>query len=504
MKPGQKVDIKEQIKTIAINAGIDSEKATVVAQKCYDEVYWMPYGGAKSFAEIDEMETAREYASEISDTTYKLRGIIDNITSDNESSTDEKVNAIQSAASEYKSRLSAVEYSDKTLWDKLKSFLKSKTDEPEVVEPEQLSKSFKVFKDKQGKYRWVAFSSNSFEDLERELFSTKALEEAVEYAEKADERGPLLLFHVPEAEIGHCDFQAVQGRFLIESGTFDDTPLGKKALDYFINSDEEHQVSIGYKYVDGDEKDGIYDWFRFRERSVCPHGTAANPWTDFKVTAGGNDVDDRQKGFLSKVLGEEWTNSAIATADQKTKELENQGIRFKTIDGTTEQAVSAEFVRSLAKEMGLDPDRAVAAAKAVASKSESEGEKPAEEAPNGGEVEKPAEPAPNGEESAEEKPDEAIKTALKPFGELVIDMANNLDAISNRLKAIEDDVKAIKAQDAPPVQAVRPSEDTKTLVDKAMEIVNAADKAVAPKDPASPYVDDLLANLSNGRVAANS
>lgn len=195
-----------------------------------------------------------------------------------------------------------------------------------------LTKRFKIFTDPDGRQRWLSFSSNAFEDLEKELFTTEALKEAVAWADKSGERGPLLIYHVPSAEVGQCDFQAVTSRFLVESGTFDDTPLGLKALDYFVKSDEDHQMSIGYQYRPGDELDGQYDWLRVIERSVCPFGTAANPWTDFQLIAdGGKTMDANKTAVLEKIFGKDMAAGIISQADEKTKELE-ASTRFKTKD----------------------------------------------------------------------------------------------------------------------------------------------------------------------------
>jgi len=199
-----------------------------------------------------------------------------------------------------------------------------------VITGQMPAKAFKIFEDAEGNKRWMSVSSNAFEDLEKELFTTEALEEAVDHGDKTGERGPLLVYHVPSAEIGQCDFQAVAGRFLIESGTFDDTPLGAKALEYFENSDEEHQVSIGFTYRAGDEEDGVYDWLRIGERSVCPFGTAANPWTDFKLIGDG-PMQANKVEVMNKIFGSDLAALVISRAEDATKELE-QNVRFKATD----------------------------------------------------------------------------------------------------------------------------------------------------------------------------
>lgn len=362
-------DVKSQISKIALDLGIEGGVATALAEKCYDEVYWRPYGGATSFVEIDSKKQADKYNYAVEDTTYQLRAIIENITSSDELGTaDAKAAAIAQAASDFRSRVNSLslEEDSKSLWDKVKSLIlheekvikkeggkwvlyskdgkkklgthETRADavaQERAIEANKIKETqtatkggFKVFKDKDGNLRWLSYSSNAFEDTDKELFTTEALEEAVEYADKTKERGPLLVYHVPTTEIGHCDFQAVEGRFLIESGTFDDTPLGLKAAEYFASSDKERQVSIGFEYYDGDELDGVYDWLRIKERSVCPYGAAANPWTLFQ-TIGGKELNDKKKEDLIDIFGPELAGAAIAQASDATKELEGKGIKFK-------------------------------------------------------------------------------------------------------------------------------------------------------------------------------
>lgn len=477
----QNPDVKTQIKTIAEGLGISEEISKTLAEKCYDEVSWRPYGGATSFADIDKAMEANEIAAKVNQTTYQLEAIVNNITSDEEMSVDEKTAAIKSAADEFKGRLSKLDDYEKTsLWDKVVNFVKGK---PEMKREFDIV-SFKAFEDKNGEMRWISFSSNAFEDLEKELFTTKALEEAVEHAEKTGERGPLLLYHVPAAEVGQCDFQAVQGRFLIESGTFSDTPLGRKALEYFTNSDEEHQVSIGYTYKAGDEQDGTYDWLRINERSVCPFGTAANPWTDFSLF-GDKEMHEKQKEWMTKVFGEELAQGVIAKADSKTKELEDQNVRFKTT--TEESAQSEAFIRQLAEKLGADPDKAVEEAKALAT------------------AEAAKETA-----AVAEAPAEATQTGLS--GEQLQALASLINEMADRIDEIGEEVKSLKkatdekVEEAtlPRLQLVKakaPTEDATNVIpdEAAKKIMEAVGSVEQDNNPVSAYVDML-----RGRTAAGN
>lgn len=538
-------------------------------EKCAESPsYYMPYGGATSFDEVDTMQKAQESMMHMDMETDKLRGIIHNITMDDELDVDEKARAIQDAADDYRKRISDMsskalgngsllsrflgdkrrkkwpyghekkddeELDEKAVWstafinnlpDSSFAYIESggskdeegktkprslrhfpykdasgKVDLPHlrnalarapqspfgpkampklraaarsagVGEPAKkelifealpIPMGFKVFKDKEGKYRWLTFSSNSFEDLDGEIFTTKALEEAVEYADESGERGPLLVFHVPSAEIGQCDFQAVSGRFLVESGTFDDTPLGQKAVEHFINTDEEYQVSIGYMYRTGDEQDGVYDWLQIMERSVLPKGDAANPWTDFQVI-GGKEVDKRHADALKSIFGEDLSARIISSADEKSKELEGK-VKFKEVK------VSAD-------EEGKPTIQIVFDNLPESDDSKEEDKK----------------------EEDEKSQDDGNKedNGVSQIAGVVAELVKTVEALSSEVKALKesDDVK-ISSIITP--RGIRPTEDNSNVIndEKVKEATGDKEQEQTNPNPALPYVMDLIGPRSN-------
>lgn len=500
MKPENKSDVRDQIKAIAEGMEIDPDKAAALAQKCYEDVYWRPYGGATSFREIDQMEATRDYSYKVDTETYKLRAIVENITETDDLGIDDKVSAIQAAAGDFKTRVREIPIDPgikEGFWTKMVNKITGKKSEPEI---EELGgDSFKVFRNKAtGETRWVSFSSNAFEDLDKELFTTAALEEAVAYADKTGERGPICVFHVEESAFGQCDFQGIQGRFLIESGTFDDTDLGRTAEKYFSETNKEWQVSIGFKYRAGDELDGMYDWFRFRERSVCPMGTAANPYTDFGIFGGNKEVDERKIATLTEIFGEDRAKRVLATAEEKTKELEEANIRHKELKEGEEisEEKSNEVLKALAEKLGMEPEKVIAAAKAVAADSEK------------GSMEDDEEDDED-EDKSKEAPTPSVD--MDKLAALIVDMANTVDAQGKQIGELVGQMKALQEEDDEKIsrlntprgqQAVRPSADEKTLVEQAMQIAAKAETGDKSNDPASPYVDDLIKNLFP--AAANS
>lgn len=322
-----------------------------------------PYGGATSFSELDAWSESMKVQAHISEASWQFQALQQNIFNDEDMDAEEKATALSALAREFQSRVRRMPEEEKALLDGAKAgrrmnkqqlgmfknaidtlkglvgWANYDEDDDEKKKTlaagaaEALVTSFKLYTEPDGTYRWVTYSSNAFEDLEKELFSTKALEDAVNYADLSGERGPLRVFHIPGADVGPCDFQAIAGRMLIESGTFYGNPTGQAAAKFFkdaADNGEQFGVSIGYLFEKGDERDGVYDWLRIKERSVTPAGRAANPFTSFSL--GGIPVlqiTDEKKSFLERVVGKDNAAGIISQAERATKALQDAGVRFK-------------------------------------------------------------------------------------------------------------------------------------------------------------------------------
>lgn len=510
-----KQQIVDQIKEAAKSSGMAEADVAAFAEKCYDTIpVWHPFGGATSFEQIDQQKAVREYSYSVDDQTNALRGIIENITSSNDFSVDQKAKAIADAAAEYKTRVNAIvvppvssvkESEETSLIDKLKSLITGK--KPVVVEPfaPPTVGGFKVYKDNEGNPRWLSLSSNAFEDREKELFTTAALEEAVTYADANEDRGPLRVFHVKGCDVGQCDFQAVVGRFLVESGTFDDTDLGRKALEYIEGSGEKFQVSIGFKYVMGDEADGQYDWLRITERSVLPEGTAANPWTRFDLLGEKEDMLHPIKvELLNKMFGEDKAKEIIANAESATKEMEESGTRFKELDTQTEFGeITEEVVETPAEEVKEAPvslrhshgDNLTHTHLIEAGKSHSHGEKSvvytAEKAKAPPFTKKDEEE----DDKKDEKKEDPILSAVEKMALAVADLAVTVGGIQTEVKALKEGGLTPEATWTLP-GGIRPTESATNELSAAekdkLEKIFSSVKEGESQNPAAPYVADLF------------
>jgi Tfp pilus assembly major pilin PilA len=155
-------------------------------------------------------------------------------------------------------------------------------EKPNRKEVGYLDADVMVFKDKEsGKYRWVAISSTAFRDRDDEIVSIKALQDDCERADQDGNYGPLRAWHIPGADIGDCDFNALFGRTLIESGTFRDE---RYALVVKKNA-RKTRMSIGFRHPAGEpDKDGVFYTIRRFERSILPRDMASNPYTGISVS----------------------------------------------------------------------------------------------------------------------------------------------------------------------------------------------------------------------------
>ncbi len=483
-------------------------------EKCGECAPAMPmqmFGGATSFDEFDAFVASRELSQEVNELSYTFRGIVENVMGSMMMDPKEKAASVAKAASDFHSRIVALpegETKDALMDESIEAFeiagrhISAAAKEGKRVGKQQVGMLKRMFEDlksllgwasyedvappeegrkvllsdhgglqiyeKDGVVRWLTYSSNAFEDIEGELFSTKSLEDAVAWADAVGERGPLRIFHVPGADVGHCDYQAVFGRFLVESGTFADTPIGRKAKEYFLqNRDKRFGVSIGYLYRQGDELDRTYDWLRIRERSVTPEGMAANPWTEF--TLGGDVMTDARKAaFLEDIFGKEAATNIISEAERRTKDLEPL-VRHKAADVATAAAAAGSAVAV------ADP-------------------------PPAGEGEQPPE--------GEDEQTKEIRTALAGLKDLVTSLAGIPDAISTLQKEVADlkksDDEKIAAQLAPRARVGAEAASAKTgnvVGEELVKVVTGGDKDTPGASPVSVYVQDLL--RQNGAPVAS-
>jgi hypothetical protein len=160
--------------------------------------------------------------------------------------------------------------------------------------------SLSVFKDASGRYRWILLSSTAHRDRDGEIVSTKALAQDVIRADADKDYGPLRWWHIPGADIGDCDFNALSGRMLVESGTFRSEVIGEAVY----KAQDSLQASLGFRHpITEPDHEKVYHNIRRFERSLTPRGRAANPFTMLVVKQGGKTMEDEKLAEFKAMFG---------------------------------------------------------------------------------------------------------------------------------------------------------------------------------------------------------
>ncbi len=210
-------------------------------------------------------------------------------------------------------------------------------------------KSFSVFKQLDGSYRWIIISSSAFRDRDKEIVTSKALEEDVARCDKSKEYGPLRWFHIggfeypdgidrwdtwkagPGVDLGTCDFNMLHGKMLIESGTFKDALTGEA----FVEIADDLEVSLGFSHPVGEpDKNGEYKNIHRFERSLLPSGMASNMLTKVYITKGVVMKTSEKLAALVAILKDkpDLAQQILSDAETVQKAAEASGLEFKEVE----------------------------------------------------------------------------------------------------------------------------------------------------------------------------
>ena len=230
----------------------------------------------------------------------------------------------------------------------------AKRNAPKVEKPTNEPKQGRrltVFKDAQGKHRWIARTTTAYRDRDGEIISMQALEKDAARMTATGQYGPLRWWHVgepdptdpvapwgPGIDIGDCDFSIVIGRTSLESGTFKSETLG----DAFAASADEFELSPGFFHPINHPNDaGEFDDIRRFERSAVPtaYARASNLFTGLTVKEHRMDPDvyeQRVKTFLAFArdngIPPETAASSLTQMERSDKDAARRGIAFKSSD----------------------------------------------------------------------------------------------------------------------------------------------------------------------------
>lgn len=359
--------------------------------------------------------------------------------------------------------------------------------------------SFKAFDQPDGKTRWVLISSGGFEDRDKEVVSTEFLRSAVAVADKSRQRGPLLIFHIPGAKIGECDYQAVVGEpgFLLESGTFDDSEAGRRAASYYKAHAKETGASIKFLYANR-SPDGVYTPpGAILERSLMRRERAAFPWSALQLSEVSKmaKISQEKREELEAVLGTDLAVTILDQLDSNAEMLKQAGVRAKA---------------SAKPEDGEDEKEETTEAATPEDEAPVEEVVPADEEDDEEDMEKAAKaPSLDGGEYELVLTEDALNAVAEKAAGAI---QGQLDQIAAALKAALDDVKSLRTvveKNAQDVQAMKQSDEAK-VAEKVANLPRAtvrrlqagdeyratqSKEAVEAKAGDDPMADDWLARL---------
>lgn len=222
--------------------------------------------------------------------------------------------------------------------------------------------SFRVFKDATGQPRWVAQSSTAFQDRDKEIVSTKALADDCARADEEGTYGPLRWWHTPGLDLGDCDFNAMHGRVLIESGTFRTPAIAQK----IARAADALEISLGFIHLPNEpDADGVFHHIRRFERSLVPRGKASNRFTAFTVKE--TRMFDPQKIEYMKTelkFSDAMIAELAAQAAATEKAATDQGVAFKADEPAPPEEITIGGVVYTVK--AFPPPKADDAAEAAA------------------------------------------------------------------------------------------------------------------------------------------
>jgi hypothetical protein len=205
-----------------------------------------------------------------------------------------------------------------------------------------------------GRPRWVMISSTAFYDREHQIVTRGGVDKSIDRADAAGgSYGDLTFWHT-DVKLGECDFQARHGLCLIESGLFDDTPVGRRAaetlagpvgkswggsIEFLPLNDPVRNLLIKGKLVDA-----IWDDFQIVRRSALPSDRAAANYTGVLVRKKEADMNARKRQALEQLLGPDVAATVLEGADEINEKANSPDAVFKDFSVSSRLSMIAEEI----------------------------------------------------------------------------------------------------------------------------------------------------------------
>lgn len=323
-------------------AAATGEKAAPDSDKHYDghEPPIISTGNAKTFGEYDQFAAARDVEDAVDGEVGVFNALIDNIRFDFELTAAEKAKAIEALAASLPARIDDARTSG-TIPDHLHipegtggaiemTIGAAKDDAPIAVTNDPGSVS--VFKDANGRWRWIAVHSNRYQDREKEIFSAESHKAWADYVYETGAFPALRLWHIP-ADFGRADFVDYDDKgFVVSSGVFAD---GADDIAEALSRRKDIGCSHGFRFDPRDlDENGVYHRYRTFEISVLPSRSAANQLTAFSAGREIPMMTEERKAFLLDVAGPERVEALETALGEMSAYAKEKGLSYKDLSDT--------------------------------------------------------------------------------------------------------------------------------------------------------------------------
>jgi hypothetical protein len=210
----------------------------------------------------------------------------------------------------------------------------------------------KAYEDSAGGKYIVLWTSNAFEDKEKEIFSTKAWEKYIDRRDESGVQDRVWFWHLKGTDFATIVWQDVVGRFLLEVAKVDDTKYGNKMFEAICHPERFPDLlpqgwgtSHGYMYRIGDKQGGVYDFVEKFETTVLPAHRSCNVYGGVKtakeVLMATKNKKEKADG-LASLIGDEDAQAILRDAEAETDRLERKGVKHKEAPVEAEEEVETE------------------------------------------------------------------------------------------------------------------------------------------------------------------
>jgi hypothetical protein len=214
------------------------------------------------------------------------------------------------------------------LWARLQPLLGNKAAADEMT-------AFKVVGN-----HWIATWTNAYKDRDRQFFPEAEIAAYIRRVDMGVTPEPeLWIWHGGrKTRVGVAEQVDGHGRFGIAAGVFDDTPLGRKARDFYANprNARETRLSHGFTYPSKDFDGETFRSFNTFEISLLPKGVEANLFTSLEGVKAMQITTEKRK-YYEKVFGKDFDH-ILSNLEEKDKALEDLGAAYKDFTGDALEA----------------------------------------------------------------------------------------------------------------------------------------------------------------------